>query len=410
MAEFTPATGFWSYAHIDNDAMQGHALELADGVAKIYRMKTCETIKIFVDRKDIQWSQNWRALISNSILGTTFFFAITSPNYLKSPNCRDEFDEFWKAAKNSRAPKLLMPILYEGVDIDNSTDPICEIAREIQYVDWRTTKLEDKTSSLYRKKLDQMGKDLVAAAIQAANAPEPEPEPEVAMPQTPEKPEEGDGDDQGGVEGAPPEPGPTDTLPTGLLEDLVRAQALQVELKNHVEKAKAALDEVVAEITRTPVPPNASAGQRLFYVNAISTHIREPAERFEAEAKILEQNTRELTDIVFRVADAMANPVFAASVKQADIEKLLQMREQIVQEFKDLEQARAIVNAIGRMSRKMKYSISAVERGFDSLGAMREMFLSWVSAFEPVIAGVVERPSSADRSQLDSPPLPPAQQ
>jgi hypothetical protein len=405
MAELSPATGFWSYARDDDRAMAGHVLELAEQVQDIYYMKTTETITIFVDRHSIQWSQEWRSKISNSILGTTFFFPIISPLYLKSSNCREEFEEFWEAAKNSKVPKLLMPILYEDVDLAHSSDAICAIVRKILYLDWRETKLEDRISSPYRKLLNKMGKDLVAAAVQAAGVPEPEPE----LAQTPEKPEKEEEDDQGGDGGPPPEPGPPDTLRTGLLEDLVRVQELQGEINKHLAKAKKAMDEVVAQINRTPPPPNASAGQRLFHINAISERMRKPAEQFEAEAKEMEQITRESTDIVLIFADTMANPVFAASVQKSEIDKLLQMREQVVQQFEGLEQARAVVNALGRMSRKMKEPTSAVERGFDSLASMREMLLSWASAFEPVIAAVTERSSPAASTQTDSPPSPPEQ-
>jgi hypothetical protein len=400
MVEFTPATGFWSYARRDDVAMAGHVLELADQVRDTYHMKTSETITIFMDRNDIKWSQEWREKISTAILGTTFFFPVISPLYLKSPNCRQEFDEFWKAAKTSKVTKLLLPILYEDVDLENSKDPICEIVREINYVDWRKTKLEDRTSSSYRKLLDRMGADLVDAAVQAASAPEPDeekPKEEVAQaPAVSEKKE----DDEGGGGGVPPEP-PPDMSPAGLLESLVRAQELNNEFIENLAKVRSAMDAVVAEITREPPPPNASAGQRLFYVNAISTRIREPAETFEMEAKNLERVTREMTDIVLMVAQDMANPVFAATVKKSDIEKLLGLRERVVQEFRDFEQARAVVTALGRMSRRMKESISAVERGFDSLGAIREMFLSWASAFEPVIAALTQHIAQDVASDAD---------
>ena len=374
MAELSPATGFWSYAHIDDRAMLGHVLELADEVANIFQMISGDTIAIFVDRRSIEWGEEWRSKISTTILGTTFFIPIISPCYLRSPNCRSEFNEFWEKASKSGLGELLLPILYVDVDHDNSEDPICQIIREVQFVDWRTVKLQDKKSSDYRQLLDKMGTRLVDAARKVANTDVP--------------PDEGEGE-------VSPGPGPTDTGSAGLLEALVQSQELVSAFNNAMVKTQEALKAVLSEITREPPPPNASAGQRLAYVNAISMRMREPAATFEAEAKTLENITRELTNIIMSVAEYMKDPIIAQSAKAEDLSKLRDMGDKLVQEFKKVDQARAMIVAVGRMSREMKEPISAVERGFDSFDAIKEMLLSWVSALEPVMKAEIDGTESS---------------
>jgi hypothetical protein len=385
-----PATGFWSYAHIDDQAMSGHVLELADEVRNAFQMISSETITIFVDRHSIVWGEEWRSKISTSILGTTFFFPVITPSYLRSPNCRDEFEQFWDKAKTSNLRGLLLPILYEDIDLVNSTDPICQIVREIQYSDWTTAKLEEKTSSVYRKLLHKMGKRLVEVAYTVTNTPDPEPD-----------------EDEGGGGAQPPGPAGGDSSredqeSAGLLDVWVDAESLTVRFTEQMQAALDALRDVIAPLQREQPPPNASPGQRLFHVNAVSQQMRQPAVDFEREARSLVQATRELTNVIMTVAEYFSDPLFSANVsKRLDLSKLRLIPDLFALKFGQYDVARNAVASLGRMSRQMKEPVSAVERGFDSLDAVREMLSSWITALEPFAADNIQASSSEPSNEKE---------
>jgi hypothetical protein len=386
-----PATGFWSYAHTDDQAMSGHVLELADEVRNAFQMISSETITIFVDRHSIVWGEEWRSKISTSILGTTFFFPVITPSYLRSPNCRDEFEQFWDKAKTSNLRGLLLPILYEDIDLVNSTDPICQIVREIQYSDWTTAKLEEKTSSVYRKLLHKMGKRLVEVAYTVTNTPDPEPD-----------------EDEGGGGGQPPGPAGGDSSredqeSAGLLDVWVDAESLTARFTEQMQAALDALRDVLTPLQREQPPPNASPGQRLFHVNAVSQQMRQPAVDFEREARSLVQATRELTNVIMTVAEYFSDPLFSANVPKAalDLSKLRLIPDLVALKFGQYDVARNSVASLGRMSRQMKEPVSAVERGFDSLDAVREMLSSWITTLEPFAADNIQASSSEPSNEKE---------
>jgi TIR domain len=390
--QLSPATGFWSYAHVDDDAMAGHVLELAEQVAKVFQMISTDTISIFVDRKALQWGEEWRSKISDTILGNTFFIPIISPNYLKSPTCRSEFMEFWAGVSlTSELKKLLLPIYYEDAGIHESDDEICKIVTALQYEDWRKQKFEDKRSPDYRKLLHKMGNRLVDIAQEVAGTPETEPE--------------------AGPEAEPgPKPGPTPKGPSGaadvsketspakvgsedegegpdsggLFDAWARAEELVSTFTEQFATVQRAVESLVSEIGREPPPKNASAGQRLFYINAISSHIQRPAEEFEAGARELERTTRELTAAVMAVVEYLADPLWAEAMskQEIDIDTLRAQGDQLAAQLEQLKTVRALVVSIGRMSRTMREPVALADRGFDYIEATGEAIASWLTAFE----------------------------
>jgi hypothetical protein len=360
--------------------MSGHVLELAAQVEKVFQMISTDTISIFVDRKALQWGEEWRSKISKTILGNTFFIPIISPNYLKSPTCRSEFMEFWTSASDSNLKKLLLPIYYQEAGIHDSDDEICKIVTALQFEDWRVQKFEDHRSPDYRKLLQKMGNRLVDIAHEVADTPDVEPE--QCEPETPPEPP-GPGPSSGPNGPTTGDVSEAETSESdGLLDAWVHVEQLVSAVKEQFAEVERALQALMGEISREPPPKNASAGQRLFYINAISLRIQRPAEDFEGAAMVLERTTRELTSTIMLVVDYMADPLWANSAKGLDVESLREAGDRLAAQFAGLKTTRAQVLAIGRMSRKMKEPISIVDRGFDYLEAVADMIGSWLAAFQ----------------------------
>jgi hypothetical protein len=397
VAGIGPATGFWSYAHFDNSANDGHVLRLAEQVSRAYQFLSGEPIKIFVDRSDLKWGEEWLAKINATILGTTFFIPVISPSYLKSKNCRNEFIDFWRKADTSNLRELLLPILYADVDLsEDTTDEICQIVRRIQFVDWRETQLEDETSSPHRKLVRKMAQRLVEVAQAVSDVDESESISDRGLsPADESTPDEGgDGDEGGGVGRHDSDSTPPPPDSGGLLDASARVEELLALYITARDAAQVALVRLL-EILNVPGPTaGATAAQQLIWVNAISDKLQEPADAFLVSAQRLEDITRELTTEIITFVDIMSDPLLAEEPSDVDWAALKQMPDQFAEQFGNYHLARKLLNRIGRTSRGMKKPIAIIERGFDSLDAVREMLTSWVAAFGK-LASLADQPAAS---------------
>lgn len=87
-------TGFFSYVHADDEAERGRIAQLARDIAERVEMLTGETIELFFDRDDLEWGDDWRNRIDNSLASTAFFIAILTPRFFTSSECRREAQFF----------------------------------------------------------------------------------------------------------------------------------------------------------------------------------------------------------------------------------------------------------------------------------------------------------------------------
>ena len=76
MAEFQ---GFWSYVHADDNAEGGRISRLAKDVVDQYEMFSDAKINLFLDKDDIEWGQNWRARVDDTLASVVFFIAVMTP-------------------------------------------------------------------------------------------------------------------------------------------------------------------------------------------------------------------------------------------------------------------------------------------------------------------------------------------
>jgi hypothetical protein len=160
------AIGFWSYAHEDDKLDGDNILQLSRLIMEEYNLLSAEPLKLFVDRNDIAWGQQWRERIDSSLTETTFFIPIITPRYFKRPECRREMLEFAAKAKMLGVEELILPILYIEVNDlspENSDEAIALVART-QYVDWHTNRLLDPRSREYRTAVNVLAQRLLDIA------------------------------------------------------------------------------------------------------------------------------------------------------------------------------------------------------------------------------------------------------
>ncbi|HEV2803001.1 MAG TPA: right-handed parallel beta-helix repeat-containing protein [Pyrinomonadaceae bacterium] len=159
---------FMSYVRFDDRHENGRLTEFRDRLSGEMRMQTGEEFPIFQDRNDIQWGENWKERIEDSIDAVTFLIPIITPGFFKSRACRDELERFLERERKLKRNDLVLPVYYVSTPVldDDSERAEDKLAQEIskhQFADWRDLRFEPFTSP-------QVGKILAQLAIQIRNA------------------------------------------------------------------------------------------------------------------------------------------------------------------------------------------------------------------------------------------------
>ncbi|EQM33467.1 toll/interleukin-1 receptor domain-containing protein [Rhodococcus erythropolis] len=363
--QLSSATAFWSYAHADNDATNGHIRALAQQVAGAYLVNSGEELTLFVDRDEVhglKWGDEWQEKINTTIAGTTFFIPIISPSYLRSANCRSEFLDFWTKAKGSDLGELLLPILYSDVDLSDETDDeICRIVRSIQFMDWRKTRLEEEGSKEYKTALDRIGKRLREIAV----AVEAKPEVLTAL--------------SGGTEDSEDDDEP------GLLELLAAAEEAMSSTDPNMARITEAFDEIGKAFKELPTyPPKAPMAQRLNGLKVVSKKIVAPAAEFNRASKALEGRIREIDAGINAFVSLSKDPEFGADTfsLQSAHETFAGMRDEINEKFIAFSSGKGMLAMAARMSRDMKAPMRDIQKGIEFLENVLVIISNWADATE----------------------------
>ncbi|MFI6583208.1 toll/interleukin-1 receptor domain-containing protein [Embleya sp. NPDC050493] len=172
--------GFWSYTHRDDELDDGRIRRLAQSIGDEFEIITGEELKVFVDKKSIEWGDGWRIRIDTALTSSTFLIPIITPRYFKSQQCRREIITFAGHAASLGLDELLLPIHYVNVPelTDNKDeDEVIALIRKRQWVDWRDLRLEDEKSPEYRKAINQLAARLSKILEESASVEAPLPVP-----------------------------------------------------------------------------------------------------------------------------------------------------------------------------------------------------------------------------------------
>jgi tetratricopeptide (TPR) repeat protein len=83
---------FISYARRDNE--RGQVVALAEQMQTSFRAFAGRELRIFFDTQEIRGMDDWRQKIQRSLRDSHLFLAVLSPNYLTSPYCRWEWEDY----------------------------------------------------------------------------------------------------------------------------------------------------------------------------------------------------------------------------------------------------------------------------------------------------------------------------
>jgi parallel beta-helix repeat protein len=167
---------FLSYVH-DDDKYE-HVTKFRDRLSDEVQMVVGTEFAIFQDRKDIQWGQNWRQRIEESIDEVTFLIPVITPRFFNSEFCREELQRFLEREKRLGRNDLILPIYFVDTPLLNE-DELCaedELAQAIasrQYADWRELRFEPFTNPQVGKTLERLARQIRDALprVQTAKTP-----------------------------------------------------------------------------------------------------------------------------------------------------------------------------------------------------------------------------------------------
>jgi len=83
-----------SYVRSDDEHDSGRISELRQRLEGEVKMQTGRVFRVFQDRNDISWGQQWKERIEDALLDVTFLIPIVTPSFFQSPVCKSEFETF----------------------------------------------------------------------------------------------------------------------------------------------------------------------------------------------------------------------------------------------------------------------------------------------------------------------------
>jgi F-box protein 11 len=157
---------FMSYVRLDDKYEEGRLTELRQRLESEVKMRTGLPFRIFQDRQDIRWGQNWKRRIHESLDQVTFLIPILTPSFFESDACRDELTTFLEREAELDRGDLILPIYYVGIPaLDGeqpNDDPIIATIRERQSFDWRPLRFEPPQSPTVGRAFEQLALNIRA--------------------------------------------------------------------------------------------------------------------------------------------------------------------------------------------------------------------------------------------------------
>jgi hypothetical protein len=177
---------FLSYTHADDMAERGGITEFRKALEGEVRLHTGRRdVRIFQDREDITWGQEWKTRIDSSLDAVTFLVPILTPGYFASDQCRRELQRFVERERRLGRRDLILPVYW--IETAQLEDPARSaqdnLAQELtvrHHTDWRELRFQQLTdpktrralaglATQFRDALDQAGLPNQSAAAIWAN-------------------------------------------------------------------------------------------------------------------------------------------------------------------------------------------------------------------------------------------------
>jgi hypothetical protein len=379
------SVGFWSYVQQDDADDFGRIVGLAQHLRGAFRLQTSSGLQLFLDRESLQWGDEWQARIDNAIAGTTFFIPVITPSYFRSTACRRELLKFSREATRLGLEQLIMPIYWVSVPElelapeDISDEAVAAIAR-YQWQDFRDVRLEEESSSAFRRTVHKLAEELSRRATDVINSVDDIPR--VSVPVGP----------------VSLDPHAEDDEAPGILEKLVVTEEAFPRLTEILQEMTEALETVgklgakAGEKAEADAARGGGVKSRLLITERFAHELAPPAANIE---RLGHQYASLLMDTDPGVLALLE--VAAESDPDEDRDGFLQVIESLqvaaddtLEMFSDLMET---IRGVARLSRSLRAPLSQMGRGVQAVLDGRDIIAEWGRRAAEISAAV---PSETD--------------
>ena len=128
---------FLSYARIDDEHL-AFVGEFSKQMEYFVNSSTDDFhLDVFYDIHSLDWGDDWPQEIEESLRAASIFIPFLSANYLRRPNCRKEFNQFYQGADSLGVTDLIMPVMLFGgkrLFSTESNDPIAATCARMNHI------------------------------------------------------------------------------------------------------------------------------------------------------------------------------------------------------------------------------------------------------------------------------------
>lgn len=164
------ASLFLSYRHSDNDYLDGAITQLAEEIAKSYEFLYGNKLDVFIDKKSIEWGQDWQRELDRRIESCNIIMPAVTPGYIKSEACRKElfaFNDKIAARPNCR----IMPLIWQNAELmQNYDDMAIAILNRYQYENVEDLRGVDPKNPQYRNHIEALARRIHSSAVEVNTA------------------------------------------------------------------------------------------------------------------------------------------------------------------------------------------------------------------------------------------------
>ncbi|MEZ5932372.1 MAG: TIR domain-containing protein [Alphaproteobacteria bacterium] len=168
-----PAQAFLSYAHADDDFLEGGITWLRDELQRAMHVRTGKPFRIFLDKDGIDWGQHFPSRLDGALEEARFLIPILSQCYFASDYCMKEVEFFLDLERKVGRQDLILPIYLIDADVlEDPTlrkaDKVAEELSQRQYADWRDYALKLRKSPVMKRSVFDLARQMKLASERVA--------------------------------------------------------------------------------------------------------------------------------------------------------------------------------------------------------------------------------------------------
>lgn len=366
--------GFWSYVHADDDAEIGRISQLARDVVGQFELLTGDTIKLFLDRDNLEWGDEWRAKVDDSLASIAFFIPILTPRYFLSAECRRELNSFIRKAKSLGLSELLMPILYvdfPAIHAQSGEDELIDLVAPFQWEDWTELRFADLKSAEYRHAVARLAHRLVSA-----NAAVEQPSPSLMV-------ADSESVDDIGDDG----PGTLEVLQSALVGMTAWSDTL-AKIGNEIAVVGEVMAAGTARVESSKNNPKTEFAFRLRVLKDIADNLEKPVNEIE---RLSQESTAQLYDVDagvrYTISQAPAEVESGGASIQEACEFFDRIRDLTASAEEGLGQTQGMVDSISSietLSRDIRPVMRKLRKALTRMVEGRDVMRSWLELIDQV--------------------------